>query len=336
MRQFKYDKPAHQLNEVATMKEPVFQDFVKGWNEITIHKNYDSAWAEYKQHLSSLLKEVPVSGQVDWEDGRIVDETEVFITKTYFDNEGKNFAGYFAVDKKEYDETMRKFNAIVDEIESTNKVNNMKEVIEGKTITTKIKFEIKNRWTGKVLFEYEKEKNTIKDTVTEAVKQGAYLQGADLQGAYLRGAYLQGADLRRADLQGADLRRADLQGAYLRGAYLQGADLRRADLQGADLRRADLQGADLREVNLQGVRIKTATVFTGLYDYIVIPYITEANEPRIKMGCYDRNLQEWEEDFWNNNIEFPNDNSPKSNQRLFAFETAKKWLELISNNSKTQ
>ena len=67
----------------------------------------------------------------------------------------------------------------------------------------KIKLQIKNRFTGSVLFEYKKENNTIKDTLIEAVKQGADLQGADLQGenlrgAYLRGAYLQGADLRCA------------------------------------------------------------------------------------------------------------------------------------------
>ena len=46
-----------------------------------------------------------------------------------------------------------------------------------------IKIEIKNRWTGKVLFEYEKENNTVKDTLVEAVKNGACLGGADLGGA---------------------------------------------------------------------------------------------------------------------------------------------------------
>lgn len=50
---------------------------------------------------------------------------------------------------------------------------------------SKIKFEIKNRWTGSVLFEYEKEDNTLKDTVEEAVKKGANLRGADLEGAYI-------------------------------------------------------------------------------------------------------------------------------------------------------
>ena len=57
----------------------------------------------------------------------------------------------------------------------------------------KVKFEIKNRYTGSVLFEYEKEDNTLKETVEQAVKRGAYLGGADLGGAYLGRADLGGA-----------------------------------------------------------------------------------------------------------------------------------------------
>ena len=83
-----------------------------------------------------------------------------------------------------------------------------------------IKIEIKNRWTGKVLFEYEKEDNTIMETVVEAVKKDAYLRGADLRGADLRGADLRGADLGGAYLGGADLGCAYLRDAYLRDAYL--------------------------------------------------------------------------------------------------------------------
>ena len=110
----------------------------------------------------------------------------------------------------------------------------------------KIKLQIKNRWTGSVLFEYEKENNTIKDTLIEALKQCADLDGANLRGANLRGADLDGANLRGADLRGADLRGADLRGADLDGANLRGADLRGADLRGAYLRGADLDGANLR------------------------------------------------------------------------------------------
>lgn len=78
----------------------------------------------------------------------------------------------------------------------------------------KTKIEIKSVF-GDVIFEFEKENNSIKDTLVEAVKQGANLRGADLRGA----------DLRDADLRGADLSGADLSGAYLSGAYLSGADL---------------------------------------------------------------------------------------------------------------
>ena len=105
----------------------------------------------------------------------------------------------------------------------------------------KTKIEIKSIW-GSILFEYEKENNSIKETLIEAIKGGAYLRGADL-----RGADLGGADLGGAYLGGADLRGADLRGADLRGAYLGGADLRGAYLRGADLGGADLGGADLGE-----------------------------------------------------------------------------------------
>ena len=77
-----------------------------------------------------------------------------------------------------------------------------------------IKIQIKSIW-GDILFEYEKENNTIKDTLEEAVKQGANLYGANLDGANLYGANLDGANLYGANLYGANL-----DGAYLTGANL--------------------------------------------------------------------------------------------------------------------
>jgi hypothetical protein len=116
-------------------------------------------------------------------------------------------------------------------------------------MSKQIKIEIKNRWTGSILFEYLSENNTIKKTVSEAIKSGADLCEAYLCEAYLCEADLRGADLREAYLRGADLREADLRGADLRGA-----DLREADLREADLRGADLCGADLREADLRGAK----------------------------------------------------------------------------------
>ena len=52
--------------------------------------------------------------------------------------------------------------------------------------TKQIKIEIRNRWTGSVVFEYTKEGNTITETVLEAIRRGANLRDADLSDDYLR------------------------------------------------------------------------------------------------------------------------------------------------------
>ena len=135
------------------------------------------------------------------------------------------------------------------------------------TMATLVKFEIKNRWSGKVIFSHECK--SIKEAVAAlnpdadlsgADLSGADLRGADLSGANLRGADLHGADLHGADLHGADLRGADLSGANLIGANLRGANLRGADLHGADLRGADLRGADLSGANLRGANLRGANL----------------------------------------------------------------------------
>ena len=96
-----------------------------------------------------------------------------------------------------------------------------------------MKFEIKHRRSGEVLFAIET--SSLKLAAEAAVKSGAILRGAKL-----RRATLWGADLREANLRGADLREANL-----RGADLGGADLWEADLRGANLWRANLREADL-------------------------------------------------------------------------------------------
>jgi len=222
-------------------------------------------------------------------------------------------------------------------------------------MTTKI--EIKNRFTGSILFDFECDGNTILKTVLEALRQKKCLISADLRSADLRFADLSLADLRYADLSLADLRFADLRYAKLSSAKLLSADLRFADLRYADLISADLILANFILADLSLAKLSTAdlcsaklssanlgfayfreneksakaAIFTGLYRYLVIPYITETGEKRIKMGCYNRSLQEWETDFWNNPDDFPNDGSEASKLRLMAFNTAKEWFKIVSN-----
>ena len=61
------------------------------------------------------------------------------------------------------------------------------------------KIEIKTIW-GDIIFTHDKENNTVKETLQEAVKSGADLRGANLYDANLRGANLRGANLRGANL----------------------------------------------------------------------------------------------------------------------------------------
>ena len=105
--------------------------------------------------------------------------------------------------------------------------------------------QIKNWKTDDVIFELDKEDNTKKETVEEAVRQGI-----SLHGAYLFGLYLHGADLRCADLCNADLRYANLSEADLRGTNLYTANLFGAKLNGADLTGANIRGTYLEFANL--------------------------------------------------------------------------------------
>ena len=114
------------------------------------------------------------------------------------------------------------------------------------------KIQIRNRYTGAVIFKHKCEDNSIRKTVEKAVSENAHLNRASLSGANLYGAYLCGANLYGAYLSGANLRNAYFCGANLREADLREADLEGANLFGANLREADLRGANLEEANLFG------------------------------------------------------------------------------------
>ena len=124
-----------------------------------------------------------------------------------------------------------------------------------------MKIEIKNRWDNSLLFSHDCEENTLKITLSIALKASTDLYGADLGGANLRDVNLRDADLVGVNLRGANLYGADLYGANLRGANLRGANLYGADLRGANLGGADLRGgANLRDANLYGANLYDANL----------------------------------------------------------------------------
>jgi uncharacterized protein YjbI with pentapeptide repeats len=190
---------------------------------------------------------------------------------------------------------------------------------------------------GSVIADYP-ECNTIAEVIQKYVdgNKGADLEGADLEGAYLRGANLEGAYLRRADLRGANLEGANLEGAYLRRADLEGANLRRADLRGANLEGAYLRRADLMGANLEGAYLRGAylegenlrgSFIHGLYKY-QCGFYYHGDQYYIQLECHTRTPEEWFNDFWNNESEFPNDGSESTLQRVIAFNEIRRRIKL--------
>ena len=185
-----------------------------------------------------------------------------------------------------------------------------------------MKFEIKNRFTGKVqlVASIKAKKDDFyslkvglavrwaiehKANLSGANLSGADLSGANLTRANLSGANLSGANLTRADLSGANLSganltRANLSGADLSGANLSGANLSWADLSGANLSGADLSGANLSWANLSWANLSGANnekitikkipiqIATGEYHVIIF-------DAHMKIGCEFHSLADW----WN-------------------------------------
>jgi len=127
----------------------------------------------------------------------------------------------------------------------------------------KVGLEIKNRFTGSVIFQ------STKTTLKKAVEEGkANLRGANLYGSNLSEANLSEANLYGADLGGADLSEADLYGANLRGADLSGANFYGANLSEANLSEANLYGAEMQNVKFFGKGGTTKIKKSQLEDFL--------------------------------------------------------------------
>jgi len=202
-----------------------------------------------------------------------------------------------------------------------------------------IKIQIKSIF-GNVLFEYEKENNTQRDAIIEAVKSGADLSGADLSGANLSEANLSGANLSgaslyraslyRANLSGADLSEASLSGANLSGANLSEADLSGANLSGASLYRASLYRASLYRADLSEASLSGANLLDTLISVNSKWWVGMKND-LIKIGCKEKTIEEW--DAWFAGTE---EYSTKRGTKEFAkiqahYESTKTYVLFMKN-----
>ena len=178
----------------------------------------------------------------------------------------------------------------------------------------KIKIEIRSV-LGKVLFALEKENNTIKETLEQAVKENANLRNSNLVGANLVNSNLVGADLKGANLVGADLK-----GANLRYADLEGADLRNSNLVGANLVNSNLVGADLK-----GAKNKETTILP-----IFCKWSYGIKGDLIIIGCKQKTIEEW--DIWfNSNDEYSTSRGTEEFKQIQAVYNALRAYYLTLN-----
>jgi uncharacterized protein YjbI with pentapeptide repeats len=111
-----------------------------------------------------------------------------------------------------------------------------------------MKYEIKHRGNGSVLFSLETE--SIKLCVEAAAKAKVNLSGSDLSYSNLSYSDLRGSNLSNSDLRGSNLSNSNLRGSNLSGSDLSGSDLINSDLSYSDLRGSNLSNSNLSNSNL--------------------------------------------------------------------------------------
>jgi len=121
--------------------------------------------------------------------------------------------------------------------------------------------------------------------------------------------------------------------ANLSGSDLSDSNLRGSDLRGSDLRGSNLSGSDLRGSNLSGAKrfcktLKHFARWDNLYNYGVEIAVSTDKTVIVKMGCKELTLQEWESNWFNNYIEFPDDGSAKTKHRIAAYNFAVNYARI--------
>jgi uncharacterized protein YjbI with pentapeptide repeats len=112
-----------------------------------------------------------------------------------------------------------------------------------------MKFEIKHRFTGNVLFALECD--NLKICLETAVKSYSNLSYSDLSGSNLRD-----SNLRDSNLSGSNLSYSNLSGSDLSGSNLSGSNLSYSNLSGSNLSYSNLSGSDLSGSNLRGSNLR--------------------------------------------------------------------------------
>jgi hypothetical protein len=208
-----------------------------------------------------------------------------------------------------------------------------------------IKIELKNRFTGKVIFEFSKENNTAKETVIEMLKE--------FKGKIINQIDLSNLDLSNIDFSNSQFVNSQFDNSQFFNSKFFNSKFVKSKFVNSQFFNSQFDNSlfdnslfdnsqfdnnwfynsqffnsQFDNFTYNGLQVKKFASFLGLYKYPVIVIITTDNKYYIGLGCHLRLVSEWEENFWNNNNEFPNDGSIKSELRKLAFEFSKQWIGL--------
>jgi hypothetical protein len=109
---------------------------------------------------------------------------------------------------------------------------------------------------GKLLFEFEKENNTIKDILEEAIRQKCDLRYSDLSGINLSGINLSGINLRGSNLSYSNLSYSNLSYSDLGYSNLSYSNLSYSNLSGSNMSGSNMSGINLSGINLRDSDLK--------------------------------------------------------------------------------
>jgi len=127
--------------------------------------------------------------------------------------------------------------------------------------------------------------------------------------------------------------RVDFSDANFSDAKFSDVDFSIANFSSANFSRAMFSDVDFSSAKFSDAKVVRSVSF-NIYKYASFSFEMDTGTRYIRLGCRSRALEEWESDFWDNNEEFPDDNSEKSNLRKLAFETHRKWFSKLQHSGK--
>jgi len=197
---------------------------------------------------------------------------------------------------------------------------------------------------GSILFSYEKEDNTIKETVEKYLNEniGKIISNLDLSNLDLSKISFYNSRFDNSSFDNSRFENICFDNSrfynsrfynssfYNSRFYNSRFDNSRFDnsrFDNSSFYNSSFDNSRFYNSRYNNIKIKKITFISGLYKYLVVGVLSEDDKKYIGLGCYFRSIEDWKNDFWNNDNEFPDDGSEKSNLRIFAFETIKSGLK---------